>query len=108
MMSRLAVLAAALALPAGLSACVSSNTQFTSAAQIRGLNNIALGPVLYSGCGNEHEYARTFSAADSNGKKVEGVICGGLLGPTVFAAPPGDKRLVRLDPSQSVALASGS
>jgi hypothetical protein len=98
----------ALALAAALSACASSpaSTQFTSAAQSRGLSNVALGPVLYSGCGNEHEYARTFSAADANGGKVEGVICGGLLGPTVFAAPPGDKRLVRLEPTASVALAA--
>gem|GEM_PF-6712676 len=90
---------ALLALPVLLSACATSGPDFAGAVEKGGLSQVAIGEMVWSGCGNESEYARKFTARGAAGEPMEGVVCGGLLGPTVFAAPAGSERLARLAPA---------
>lgn len=96
-------------LPVLLVACASSSgAQFVSAAESHGLSQVALGQVVYVGCGNVDEYARKFTAVDGAGAKVDGMVCGGLMGPTVMAAPAGQAQLARLAPGQVMKVSAGS
>lgn len=96
-------------LPVLLGACAtSSGSQFVSAAESHGLSHVALGQVEYVGCGNVNAYARKFTAVDGAGAKVDGMVCGGLMGPTVMAAPAGQAQLARLAPGQIMKVAAGS
>jgi hypothetical protein len=93
-------------LPVLLSACASAGPDFVGAAESHGLNKVAMGEMVYTGCGNDRAFARKFTAEDASGTKVDGVVCSGLLGPTVMAAPAG-QRLARLAPGQALKLAAG-
>lgn len=95
-------------LPILLSACAASGPQFVGAAHSHGLNQVALGAVVYTGCGDDRAFARRFTAVDGAGAKVDGMVCGGLLGPTVMAAPAGQGALARLAPGQVFKVAAGS
>jgi hypothetical protein len=79
-----------------LSGCASATPKFISTIESHGMTQVAMGDVVFDGCGNARAFARKFSAIGSDGGKVDGVVCGGLLGPTVMAAPTGQTRLVRL------------
>ena len=92
-------LLALLALPAFLSACASSSPSFVGAVEKGGMSQVALGDMVWTGCGNDREFARRFSARGPQGQSMEGVVCGGLMGPTVFAAPVGSERLARVVPA---------
>ena len=98
-------------LPVLLGACAASGPNFVTAAESHGLRQVALGEVVYTGCGNDQSFARRFTAVDGSGAKVDGMVCGALMGPTVMAAPAG-QQLARLAPGQimtvPVAVASGS
>jgi hypothetical protein len=89
-------LVAFVGLSIALSGCASEGPKFAEAIQAHGMTQVALGPVVFDGCGNDRAFARKFSAVGRDGDKVEGVVCGGLLGPTVMTAPAGQSRLVRL------------
>ena len=75
---------ACIALPLLISACASTAPKFVSAVEAEGVNQVVLGDLVWTGCGNEYEYARSFTAMGADGYEVEGVVCGGLLGPTVY------------------------
>lgn len=94
---------AILALPILLSACATA-PDFAGAVQQGGMSQVAVGDMIWTGCGNENEFARRFTAVDASGRPVEGVVCGGLLGPTVFAAPVGSTRLARVTPGARTSL----
>jgi hypothetical protein len=89
-------LVAFVGLSIALSGCASSGPRFADAVQAHGMTQVAIGAVVFDGCGNDRAFARKFSAIGRDGGKVEGVVCGGLLGPTVMAAPAGQSGLVRL------------
>jgi hypothetical protein len=71
-------------LPLLLSACASVAPKFVAAVETQGATQVVLGDIVFSGCGNENEFARKFTAMGPDGYEVEGVVCGGLLGPTVY------------------------
>jgi hypothetical protein len=96
---------ALLSLPFVLSACATA-PGFVGAAQSHGLSQVAVGQWVLAGCGNINDYARKFTAVDAAGQKVNGMMCGGLLGPTVFAAPVGQAKLIRLGPGAPIRLAA--
>jgi hypothetical protein len=89
-------LVALLSLPIALSGCASATPKFISAVQSHGMTQVAMGEMVFNGCGNTQAFARKFSAVGPNGGKVDGMVCAGLLGPTVLAAPAGQSRMVRL------------
>jgi hypothetical protein len=72
-----------------LSGCASSSPKFVNAIENKGMTQVAMGPMVFDGCGNDRAFARKFAAVGANGGKVEGVVCGGLLGPTVMVTPAG-------------------
>ena len=89
---------ALLVLPFLLSACATRGPDFVGAVEKSGMSQVAIGDMVWTGCGNDREFARKFTARGDGGHRMEGVVCGGLLGPTVFAAPEGSMRLARMQP----------
>ena len=67
-----------------LGACTSMAPKFVDAVETEGATQVVLGEIVFTGCGNENEFARKFTAMGPDGYEVEGLVCGGLLGPTVY------------------------
>jgi hypothetical protein len=45
----------------------------------QGLSSVAVGGYSIWGCGNEDTFKSSFTAKDSKGQDVSGVVCGGWL-----------------------------
>jgi hypothetical protein len=45
----------------------------------QGLSEVVIGGYPWWGCGKEDTYASTFTAKDSRGQNVSGVVCGGVF-----------------------------
>lgn len=45
----------------------------------QGLRDVVIGGFAFWGCGNDDEFASNFTAKDSKGQDVSGVVCGGWL-----------------------------
>jgi hypothetical protein len=88
---------ASLALSLCAGACASGQSHFTAAAEAAGMTDIALGEVVFNGCGNENGLARKFTARNRDGDEVAGLICGSLLGPKIFAVGPTPAALAQRD-----------
>lgn len=45
----------------------------------QGMTNIEVGGYTFFGCSEDDWFRSTFTALDANGKRVNGVICGGFF-----------------------------
>lgn len=45
----------------------------------QGLSNVLIGGYAFWGCGQDDDFASTFTAKDSKGNDVSGVVCGGVF-----------------------------
>lgn len=75
-MKRLIVIALALA----LTACAPmSDSSATRALEAAGLSNIELHGIAFIGCSDKDFFRKKFTATNSKGERVNGVVCGGFL-----------------------------
>lgn len=61
-----------------LTSC-SNPTEATRVLESAGFTNIAIDGYSFFGCSEDDFYHTKFTATNSNGKRVEGVVCSGLF-----------------------------
>jgi len=62
-----------------LAGCGVDQTKAKRILESQGLSGVSIGGYAFWGCGQDDDFASTFTAKDAKGQAVSGVVCGGVF-----------------------------